>query len=131
MHSVGMPLPAEAQYTPLPLHPTNIITSQCAFGIGCVTVMGASVQTEGALRSKCLEKLHSCLKGIIQRLISAFKAMLSALIYGTASAAQNSETGGGWGTKETHGYIRSFLKVRRRDNSKKRTGQMCLHFRDG
>lgn len=96
-----------------------------------VTVMGTLVQSEGALRSKCLEKLHSCLKAIIQRFISAFKAMLSALIYGTASAAQNSETGGGWGTKEAHSYIRSFLKVRRRDISKKRTGQMCLHFRDG
>lgn len=43
--------------------------------------------------------------------------MLSVLIYGTASAGQASETGGGWAPRC---YIRSLLKVRRADNSKKR-----------
>ncbi len=36
--------------------------------------------------------------------------MLGVLIYGTASAAHASETGGGWGTEEVHSYIRSLLK---------------------
>ncbi len=47
--------------------------------------------------------------------------MLSVLIYGTASAAHASETGGGWGTEEVHSYIRSLLKVRRRDKKRRMT----------
>lgn len=42
--------------------------------------------------------------------------MLSVLIYGIASAAQATETRAGWGTEEVHSYIRSLLKVMRRDN---------------
>lgn len=45
--------------------------------------------------------------------------MLSVLIYGTASAEQASETGGGWGTELANSYIRSLLKVRRRDKKRK------------